>query len=172
MSKYTFLLFKTILITTDIKKIENKNIFEFQEINNYIYGSALDNENIDLLEFITIQEYMKLFNNKSNNGNSLYLDNINIKNISSEEYNPLNFNLYPNPNYGNFSVEMENFEIEEINLKIIDTRGKLIVFNKYSFNDNSSRIINFSKSLAAGYYYIELSNSEKTIIQPFVVINE
>ena len=112
------------------------------------------------------------FNNKSNNGNSLYLDNINIKNISSEEYNPLNFNLYPNPNYGNFSVEMENFEIEEINLKIIDTRGKLIVFNKYSFNDNSSRIINFSKSLAAGYYYIELSNSEKTIIQPFVVINE
>ena len=112
------------------------------------------------------------FNNKSNNGNSLYLDNINIKNISSEEYNPLNFNLYPNPNYGNFSVEMENFEIEEINLKIIDTRGKLIVFNKYSFNDNSSRIINFSKSLAAGYYYIEISNSEKTIIQPFVVINE
>ena len=40
---------KTILITTDIKKIENKNIFEFQEINNYIYGSALDNENIDHL---------------------------------------------------------------------------------------------------------------------------
>ena len=67
---------------------------------------------------------------------------------------------------------MENFEIEEINLKIIDTRGKLIVFNKYSFNDNSSRIINFSENLAAGYYYIELSNSEKTIIQPFVVINE
>ena len=111
------------------------------------------------------------FTNKSKSGNQLYIDNINIKNKTDEEYDPLNFGLYPNPNFGSFSIHLENFNIDQVNITLIDARGRLIDNNQYTFNSTSSKSINCdTKGLAKGLYFIKVSNSENTKIKSFVII--
>ena len=101
----------------------------------------------------------------------MYIDNINIKNKNDEQFDPLNFGLYPNPNFGSFSIQLENFSIDQVDIKFIDARGKLIENNQFTFNSSSSKSINFnSKGLAKGMYFIKISNSENSKVKSFIIL--
>jgi len=111
------------------------------------------------------------FTNKSGEGNNIFIDNINVKDLVSEEYDPLSFLLFPNPNYGTFTIQMENFDLEKINIKIVDATGKLIKEDNINFKSNSSKTIEFkSNLLAKGYYFIEISDGEKSKLKSFIII--
>lgn len=111
------------------------------------------------------------FNNKSNYGNNLFIDNINVKNKVNEDYDPLSFNLYPNPNYGSFTIQMENYDIEQVNVKVIDASGKLIEDSNLNFSKSASKTIEFKNDfLAKGFYFIKISDGEFSKLKSFVVL--
>ena len=104
------------------------------------------------------------FNNKSNYGNNLFIDNINVKNKVNEVYDPLSFNLYPNPNYGSFTIQMENYDIEQVNVKVIDA-------SNLNFSKLASKAIEFKNDfLAKGFYFIKISDGEFSKLKSFVVL--
>jgi len=61
--------------------------------------------------------------------------------------NQFDFKIYPNPNEGHFSIELENTGTQNlnINLKIIDLMGKVILDKDYNLREgiNEFRIIDF-----------------------------
>ena len=63
------------------------------------------------------------FLSKSHGGNSLYLDNVNISDLSNLEYNPLELDIYPNPSSGTFNLYFENFNIENLDINVVDISG-------------------------------------------------
>ena len=127
-----------------------------QEQSNWCptLGSDWRKEAVPLFEHIG--KTLKVsFTNKSKSGNQLYIDNINIKNKTDEEFDPLNFGLYPNPNFGSFSIHLENFSIDQVNITLIDARGKLINENQFTFNSTSTKSINCdTKGLLLMFYFL------------------
>ena len=76
-------------------------------------------------------------------------------------YNNENFNLYPNPNNGNFKIS-HNLNEENYVLKISDVTGK-IVYNQYfkRMKNTETVEINF---LETGIYFVGISDNQKRVL--------
>ena len=72
-------------------------------------------------------------------------------NIEIEENN--SFNLFPNPNNGQFNIQLNN---NENTLSIYNIKGQ-IVFSKELKKGIHPIVLN-----QAGFYYLEINNSNKT----------
>ncbi|MDF1673914.1 MAG: T9SS type A sorting domain-containing protein [Vicingaceae bacterium] len=96
--------------------------------------------------------------NKSDNGNLIYIDNINIYEsfgVGIKEANKSNINVYPNPFNDLLYISSSSNKI--VSIKIIDTMGKEVIHNKL---DKKSTQLNLS-NLSKGIYLILIeSNGE------------
>ncbi len=67
--------------------------------------------------------------------------------------------IYPNPNFGLFTIETGNTDYSQLSLKIMDLSGKLI----YSLNEVTSNVIAIDiHTFAAGVYFLALTIDGKT----------
>ena len=110
------------------------------------------------------------FHNISRAQNRIYLDNINIHDNLDEKYNPLTFNIFPNPNTGSFQLYLENNALESISLELFDVTGKIIYNNNVDFQSGSTKLVslNFS-NMAKGAYYIRVSDETNQFVRPMVI---
>jgi len=96
--------------------------------------------------------------------------NISFPLSSENEIKFDNFSIYPNPNTGNFYIEINSNLSSDIQLKIYDALGKVISNETISKQENKYiKKMNFEKILP-GIYFIEYFNgnvlkTEKLIIQ-------
>lgn len=68
-------------------------------------------------------------------------------------YNTIEFDMYPNPTKGNFTISLKNYE-DKINLRVFDITGRVTFSKSYT----NIKLIENNLSLATGSYIIELSN--------------
>ena len=110
------------------------------------------------------------FHNVSRAQNRIYLDNINIQDDLDEKYNPLTFNVFPNPNTGNFQLYLENNALESISLELFDVTGKITYSNNIEFQSGNTKLVslNFS-NLAKGVYYIRVSDDNNQYVRSIVI---
>jgi len=77
--------------------------------------------------------------------------------------------IYPNPNQGSFTLEMNSLTPQNINIEITNTMGmKVYSENGISFSGKLVKSINLNK-VSAGVYYMSIRNSGKNIVQKFLV---
>jgi hypothetical protein len=66
---------------------------------------------------------------------------------------------------------MENYDIEQVNVKVIDASGKLIEDSNLNFSKLASKAIEFKNDfLAKGFYFIKISDGEFSKLKSFVVL--
>ena len=111
--------------------------------------------------------------NKSFQGNRLYIDNINVYDNRDIDYNPLNFEVFPNPNSGVFQLYLENHQVENITIDIFDVTGKIILNESVNFDSNDTKLLNYNLNfLSKGIYYIKLSEGNLSHVKPIIITNE
>ena len=87
-----------------------------------------------------------------------------------DRYNPLTFNVFPNPNTGNFQLYLENNALESISLELFDVTGKITYSNNIEFQSGNTKLVslNFS-NLAKGVYYIRVSDDNNQYVRSIVI---
>lgn len=84
--------------------------------------------------------------------------------------NPSSINLYPNPNNGLFTLELEVLERSEVIVQIFDLTGRQILSNNYpkAFG-KMKETFNLSNNLSAGFYVLSLNVNGNHIQEHFIV---
>ena len=118
----------------------------------------------NLLDMAFHKKVKESYHFPQNNGNNMRLINSSIKSeltdiennkLKATNYNE-NFNFYPNPNQGNFTLEYEIADKNECELNIIDFTGR-IVYNATIKNTTNILRINIS-NLPGGIYFAMIIN--------------
>jgi hypothetical protein len=127
------------------------------------------NESVSLKEFLGKRINISFLSN-SNGGNNIYIDNINLTNRSTEDFNPLVFEIFPNPSSGIFNLYFEDFSIENFDLTIVDVSGKLILDKGYSFSNGSPRMVSLNLlNLSKGVYLLRVNAKDRSIVKRLVI---
>jgi PKD repeat protein len=83
--------------------------------------------------------------------------------------NDMSTTLYPNPNSGNFTLEMNSLIPQNINIEITNALGmKVYSENGITFSGKLVKPINLN-NIPAGVYFLSIQNSGKNIVQKFLV---
>ena len=85
-------------------------------------------------------------------------------NIESQTTSGLS--IYPNPSNGMFVINFNDIK-GEVNYQIYDTKGSIIISDKFVNYENSQKEINID--VPAGIYFIRLVNTEKTIVEKIII---
>jgi photosystem II stability/assembly factor-like uncharacterized protein len=116
-----------------------------------------DTVNLNALSGLNFVEI--IFENKSDNGNIIYLDNINIYEVFGvgiKENLTNKFSIYPNPFNNIITIQSRDKEVK--NIKIYNSIGKLVYKKNDSFNSNQIQLnLNY---LANGFYLIKVVTEE------------
>lgn len=107
------------------------------------------------------------------NGNNFYFDDFNIPGIAStqEEWNMGNaLRIYPNPNNGMFTVDMDLQEGGAGQFKLIDMTGKTVWQNELQLQNGTNAYPVETRGLKPGIYWLNIHTpgavlNEKLIIQ-------
>jgi hypothetical protein len=67
------------------------------------------------------------------------------------------FSIYPNPSYGNITVEFNGNEVSELNIEVTNALGQILYSNTMLNMNNHSSITIDLKNFASGMYFIQLS---------------
>lgn len=115
-------------------------------------------EAISLAEFMDWTSASLIFENYSGNGNSLYIDNINLR-VSEENFSSDLISVFPNPFSNEISIA-GLVEGEETTIQIHGVKGQLVYENV--FEALQGTIILATDHFANGIYVIEITSASKT----------
>ena len=86
-----------------------------------------------------------------------------VENVISGE-----FNVYPNPNNGIFTVELNNIKADDYKILVTNVLGQEVYVSTKEVSTLISEKIDLS-DLSKGVYMLEVSNSESTITEKIIV---
>ena len=77
------------------------------------------------------------------------------------------FKILPNPNNGNFSIEMNHASVE-ISIEVYNAAGKLLAIEN-NLNINGLKIYVSNLGLASGFYFIKIVNNENSYYEKIII---
>ncbi len=108
-------------------------------------------------------EVMFSFENRSQEGNTLYLDNININTvtgIATEMEIPVSVNIYPNPNNGLFTLSINATANANYAVEVRNMPGQMIYSEKLDgFSGDYSKQLDM-KEHGGGVYFVSLKTQD------------
>jgi PKD repeat protein len=106
-------------------------------------------------------------NNGVSNGNAFAND----ANIAEEHSNKWleSFRLSPNPNVGNFTVEMAGKAQDEVEFLLLDALGQLVKRDKSHFDGGYLKQVFDYRDLPAGVYTLSIRSGEQTVSEKVVI---
>jgi hypothetical protein len=106
-------------------------------------------------------------NNGVSNGNV----SANDANIAEEHSNKWleSFRLSPNPNVGNFTVEMAGKAQDEVEFLLLDALGQLVKRDKSHFDGGYLKQVFDYRDLPAGVYTLSIRSGEQTVSEKVVI---
>lgn len=77
--------------------------------------------------------------------------------------------LYPNPNHGNFELQIDGIIGDHVDCKLFTAEGKLVsIFMLGAANGSAKNSIEMSQKLAAGTYYLGIYNEKRAEVIQFI----
>jgi PKD repeat protein len=117
---------------------------------------------------VNVEDLRFKFQFKSDGGNNVFIDNINIhdeENVSIEEEleEEASWELYPNPVDEQAYLELQLNESERVNVDILDLRGQKVreIRNGEAFSSGQHRIRMDLSDLEAGPYFVRVRAGEE-----------
>ena len=155
-------------------RIYNKGSIGLSTVGNTVVTTSFvptatqwRNETLNLNNYIGNDKVQIRFQNKSNYGNNLYIDDINIANsfTSVDEFEQtLTIDVFPNPAQGVFTVSSgNNANIQEI--RIFDTIGKE-VYRSTEISGNKKEI---RAAFERGIYFVKVSANNQQIVKKIII---
>ena len=110
------------------------------------------------------------FNATNQNGNNIYIDNVNFEAKNATPLNATNIslihscNVYPNPSNGKYTIEIKSNENKLVNYSVYDFTGRKVkqiqvMLTSNQINKSNIDISNF----ANGMYVLEVSDGQNTM---------
>ncbi|MCR9170954.1 MAG: T9SS type A sorting domain-containing protein [bacterium] len=120
---------------------------------------------VDLSAYNGMSDVVVRFEFVSAYGNNLFLDNINVDELSSvSEETAVAFAIYPNPATDNFTVKLD--ESSDVAISVIDVQGKVVATQNAA---GQSETVVDASTLAPGIYTV-LVSSENGVATKKVVV--
>jgi subtilisin-like proprotein convertase family protein len=88
--------------------------------------------------------------------------------LGIEENTINNFEIYPNPNSGVFTIEMNTSFESEVDIIVYDIRGRRVYNMHYESSSNFKKEISMD-SVQSGLYFIEVNNGSKKIVKKIII---
>ncbi len=124
-------------------------------------------QSIDLHSFIGLPSVSFAFVGVNGYGNNLYLDDIQVQLITGTEAGKENSNLIiisPNPNNGDFSIDLNLSKIQDINVEVTDVVGKVVWITDIKKTLKMNIPCNLSNKKSGMYFiYVKGENFQKVI---------
>lgn len=157
-------------------RIYGKGGISLSSVGNTIQTSSFiptnlqwKNETVNLNPYIGNDHVQIRFQNKSNYGNNLYLDDIQIANsfTAINETNEVkSFAIMPNPSKGEFKVNTQNNELMS-EIFVVNAIGEVI----YQNNKINANTFDLSLNLPNGIYFVKVKISQSQTIQKLIINN-
>jgi hypothetical protein len=106
-----------------------------------------------------------------NNGNQLYLDNINLKEsassvgLSTENALGYEFELFPNPATDNINLRVTSKQTTNASVKVVNALGQLVYSENKTLFEGTTGIQIDSKEFAAGFYQVILESNNSRVVK-------
>lgn len=78
------------------------------------------------------------------------------------------FSIYPNPNHGEFTIKLNSFSGNNINVEVYDIRGRSIFNDSYGNVTNFNQLINLN-SVQSGMYLVKVSDGKRETIKKIMI---
>jgi hypothetical protein len=89
--------------------------------------------------------------------------------LATDDFALQNFELYPNPNRGNFNIQLDsNVTSSEIKVSVYDMRGRMIFDNKYSNQATFNQNIQLTNA-QSGVYLVSVTDGNRKLVKRIVI---
>ncbi|PWB21881.1 reprolysin-like metallopeptidase [Flavobacterium sp. HTF] len=88
--------------------------------------------------------------------------------LGTDDFEAINFVLYPNPNKGSFTVEFTPQSSEGVKIYVHDILGKAVYSNSFASTDNFSQNIQL-QNVSAGIYLVTVIDGDRKTVKKIVV---
>lgn len=120
-----------------------------------------------------VENFRFKFEFESNEGNNIYIDNINLgvaASIAEEGEQIGSFNVYPNPLENGSVVTFDLTETNEVIVELYNAMGQKVVdLGGGYFGAGEHRVLINSAQLSAGFYFVKLSVGNNTYTKKVLV---
>ena len=78
------------------------------------------------------------------------------------------FSIFPNPNNGAFTINLNSSSNKDIHVEVFDIRGRSVFNNSYVNTTDFNQEINLS-NVQSGMYLVKVSDGEKETIKKILI---
>ncbi|CAN5443679.1 T9SS type A sorting domain-containing protein [soil metagenome] len=114
-----------------------------------------------LLDFVFVTGY----------GNNVYIDNINIDNLTGIKENlGGQMSIYPNPTSDEIRIRLSENKLSKLTIQLLDVTGKLVISKEFSALGSDDELLIPVNQIAVGYYNLSIRSAENATINYPVII--
>ncbi len=104
----------------------------------------------------------------SDNGNNLYLDNINLAFVTGLSHNSaanLKVNFYPNPTNGATEIKMDNMKAGAAKISVTNALGQVVYLKSLALTGGTNTIQLDLQNQSAGIYMVMIDSNEGSVVK-------
>ncbi len=132
----------------------------------YIVGSTQSLTQIATSNGLQLnKQVFDLVNNTQQSAYSIFIAHFIPNALSNETFTNSSYSIYPNPNNGEFTVQLNSNDFIETSLEIFDMLGKKI----YNQKLNSNQTTIYTKYIEKGVYLVKLTRGNQTTTSKIVI---
>jgi hypothetical protein len=110
----------------------------------------------------------------SDNGNNLYLDNVNLRQnnptgISKSTVNGFDLNIFPNPTTGATNIKVTSPQAGKANVTVFNTLGQVVYQNEVNLTAGTNNITLDAKEFATGVYNVVIDTQSTSVTKKLTV---
>ncbi|WP_165780050.1 T9SS type A sorting domain-containing protein [Hanstruepera neustonica] len=88
--------------------------------------------------------------------------------LSVDENSFEEFVLYPNPNNGSFTIKLNSFSNNDINISVFDIRGRSVYTKQFGNSGDFNEVINLNNA-QSGVYLVKVNDGDKQTIRKIII---
>jgi hypothetical protein len=91
-----------------------------------------------------------------------------LTSLSTDEFELAGFNIFPNPNNGEFTIKLNSNSGDDIKVNVYDIRGRVIFNNVYSNTPDFTQTINLN-NVQSGMYLVNVNDGRGQVTKKIIV---